>query len=160
MKEVARRAKVSTATVSRVFNSSGPVDETTRRRVLAAANELKYTPNAIGRSLSTRKTEAIGLLLPDLYGEFFLGVIRGSDQAAQRKKYHLVVSSSHNHRQEIEAALRMMRGRVDGLIIMSPHIDASTLISNLPRSLPFILLNCYTDDAPIDAINIDNYGGA
>lgn len=160
IKEVAKRAKVSTATVSRVLNSSGAVEETTRRRVLAVAFELKYTPNAIGRSLSTRKTEAIGLLLPDLYGEFFSEVIRGSDQAAQRQKYHLVVSSSHNHREEIEAALRMMRGRVDGLIVMSPDIDAAALMSNLPRSLPFVLLNCYTDDAPIDSINIDNYDGA
>ncbi len=160
MKEVARKANVSTATVSRVLNASGPVDEETRQRVLAIATELRYTPNAIGRSLSTRKTEAIGLLLPDLYGEFFSEVIRGSDQATQQRHYHLLVSSSHNHRDEIEAALRTMRGRVDGLILMSPHIDADTLKNNLPRSLPVVLLNCDVHDTWFDSITIDNFSGA
>jgi LacI family transcriptional regulator len=160
IREVARKAKVSTATVSRVFNASAPVDDATRRRVLAVASDLKYTPNAIGRSLSIRKTEAIGLLLPDLYGEFFSEVIRGSDQATQRMKYHLFVSSSHNHREEIETALRMMRGRVDGLIVMSPHLGAETLMTNIPRGLPVVLLNCSTHDPSIDSINIDNFDGA
>jgi LacI family transcriptional regulator len=106
-----------------------------------------------------RRTDSIGLLLPDLFGEFFSEVIRGCDQTAQKNSFHLLVSSSHNNRQEIEAALRMMRGRVDGLIIMSPHIDASTLNENLPRTLPVVLLNCHVDGNAFDSINIDNRGG-
>src|SRR5437867_4141519 len=119
IREVAKRARVSTATVSRVLNNSGPVDENTRREVQEAARELRYVPNAVGRSLSTRRTDAIGLLLPDLYGEFFSEVIRGADQTAQQHRLHIVVSSSHNHPEEINGALQMMRGRVDGIIIMS-----------------------------------------
>jgi LacI family transcriptional regulator len=160
IKEVARKAGVSTATVSRVFNDVAQVDEKTRRRVQAVARKLHYTPNAVGRSLSTRRTDAIGLLLPDIHGEFFSEVIRGADQTAQQNRYHLLVSSSHNHRDEIEAALKVMSGRVDGLIIMSPQIDAQTLKTNLPANLPVVLLNCFVDGVSFDSLNIDNCGGA
>ncbi|MDZ7288527.1 MAG: LacI family transcriptional regulator [candidate division KSB1 bacterium] len=159
IKEVAQKAGVSTATVSRVLNNVGPVDDDTRRRVREAARELHYIPNAVGRSLSTKRTDAIGLLLPDLHGEFFSEVIRGADETAQQNRFHLLVSSSHSNREEIEAALQVMRGRVDGLIIMSPHIDAHTLKVNLPKSLPVVLLNCYIEDDAFDSLNIDNYGG-
>jgi len=160
IKDVAREAGVSIATVSRVLNDVGPVDGETRRHVRQIARQLKYVPNALGRSLSTKRTDAIGLLLPDLFGEFFSEVLRGSDQTVQRSHYHLVVSSSHNNKEEIHAALAMMRGRVDGLVIMSPHIDAHSLNENLPKSLPVVLLNCYIDDDSFDSLNVDNFGGA
>jgi LacI family transcriptional regulator len=102
----------------------------------------------------------IGVLLPDLYGEFFPEVIRGIDTEAQRHGYHLLVSSSHNHATEIRAALRAMRGRVDGLIIMSPDIDARTLESNLPSHLPVVLVNCRVKGGSYDSIHVDNFGGA
>ena len=142
IKEVARKAGVSIATVSRVLNDVGSVDERTRTHVRIVAQELHYIPNALGRSLSRRRTDGIGLLLPDLFGEFFSEVIRGADQTAQQHHYHLVVSSSHASSTEIAAALRMMRGRVDGLIVMSPNIEAYLLRANLPYSLPVVLLNC------------------
>jgi LacI family transcriptional regulator len=107
-----------------------------------------------------RRTDAIGLLLPDLFGEFFSEVIRGCDETAQLQHFHLMVSSSHSNRAEIESALRMMRGRVDALVIMSPHIDARGLNENLPRSLPVVLLNCHVDAEGIDSLNVDNRGGA
>lgn len=160
IKDVAREAGVSTATVSRVFNNVGPVGEETRKRVRRVARHLRYAPSAMGRSLSTQRTDALGLLLPDLFGEFFSEVLRGSDQTAQRSHYHLVVSSSHNNKDEISAALAMTRGRVDGLIVMSPHIDAETLNENLPHTLPVVLLNCYAETNGFDALNVDNYGGA
>ena len=160
IRDVARESGVSIATVSRVFNNADAVDENTRRHVRQVARQLKYVPSALGRGLSTKRTDAIGLLLPDLFGEFFSEVLRGSDQTAQQSHYHLVVSSSHNNKEEIRAALYMMRGRVDGLVIMSPHIDAHTLKENLPASLPVVLLNCYVDDDSFDSISIDNFGGA
>ncbi len=160
IKDVAREAGVSIATVSRVFNNIGPVHENTRQLVCRAANKLKYVPNPLGRSLSTKRTDAIGLLLPDLFGEFFSEVLRGSDQTAQRAHYHLLVSSSHNNKEEIRAALTMMRGRVDGLVIMSPDIDAETLTETLPRTLPVVLLNCNVESGGFDSMNVDNFGGA
>lgn len=160
IKEVAREAGVSVATVSRVLNSKGPVRDETRQRILEAATRLGYSPNAAARSLSTRKTGTIGVLLPDLYGEFFSEVIRGLDLAARRSGYHILVSSSHSDRSEVEAVLRTLRGRVDGLIVMSPEADARALQSNLPARLPIVLLNARVEGSAFDSINLDNYGGA
>jgi LacI family transcriptional regulator len=160
IRDVAQRAGVSVATVSRVFNSSGPVREETRRRIREVADELRYVPDAAARSLTMRRTGAIGVILPDLHGEFFSEVIRGIDQTARQQDHHLLVSSSHDDRREIEAAVQAMRGRVDGLILMSPDLDALALAANLPESLPVVLLNCAVEGTAFDALNVDNYGGA
>jgi LacI family transcriptional regulator len=160
IRDVAREAGVSVATVSRVLNNSGPVRSETRVRITQVASRLNYTPNSAARSLSTRQTSTVGVLLPDLYGEFFSEVIRGIDQVVQAEGWHLLVSSSHNERSAIEAALRVMRGRVDGLLVMSPDLDAQALTSNLPERLPVVLLNCEVDARTWDTINIDNYAGA
>jgi LacI family transcriptional regulator len=160
IKEVAREAGVSIATVSRVFNDSGPVGEETRQRILAVARRLRYIPHGAARSLITSRTMTLGVLLPDLYGEFFSEVIRGIDQVAQQHRYHLLLSSSHNDREEIEAALRAMKGRVYGLVIMYPDLDAKALRDNLSDALPVVLLNCRIDGGVFDAITINNYGGA
>jgi LacI family transcriptional regulator len=160
IRDVARAAGVSVATVSRVFNDSGPVAERTRRGIQEVARRLQSTPNLAARSLSTRRTSAVGVLLPDLYGEFFSEVIRGIDQRVQRDGYHILVSSAHNEPGEVEAGLRAMRGRVDGLILMAPDVDASTLVRNLPEHLPVVLLNARLEDPAFDSIRIDNYGGA
>jgi len=160
IKEVAEKAGVSIATVSRVLNESTLVQDETREIVKRVARDLRYSPNIAARNLSRSRTETIGILLPDLYGEFFSEVIRGMDITARQNKYHLIISSSHNSKAEIEAALRTMSGRVDGLIIMSPYIDTSALYANLPGALPVVLLNCHVDGNNVDAMNIDNYKGA
>lgn len=158
--DVAKKAGVSIATVSRVLNDSDKVKIDTRDKILTVIKEMKYAPNPAARGLIMKKTEAVGLLLPDLHGEFFSEVIRGADEAIQQHGYHLVVSSSHNDPKEIEAAIRFMRGRVDGIVLMSPQVNAEILIENLPKSLPIVLLNCRTDNNNFDTIVIDGFGGA
>jgi LacI family transcriptional regulator len=128
IKDVAREAGVSVATVSRVHNRRDVVNEDTRRRVAEVAARLGYSPHGAARSLITSETNTIGVLLPDLYGEFFSEVIRGIDQTAQRHGYHLLISSSHDEEREIDAALRSMRGRVDGLIVMAPRLGAVFIV--------------------------------
>ena len=160
IRDVAREAGVSVATVSRVLNDSGPVSELTRHRIREIATRLRYVPDSAARSLITRRSTTVGVLLPDLHGEFFSEVIRGIDQTAQRNGYHLLVSGSHNDKGEIEAALRAMRGRVDGLIVMSPDIDSAALVANLPAGSPVVLLNCFVDGDAFDSLTIDNFGGA
>jgi LacI family transcriptional regulator len=153
-------AEVSVATVSRVLNDSGPVSDATRRRIERVASRLRYAPNGAARSLITRRTHTIGVLLPDLYGEFFSEVIRGIDLVAQRSGYHMLVSSSHSEQPALEAALGAMRGRVDGLIVMSPDLDQRTLRSSLAACPAVVLLNCAARTTDFDAIKIDNVGGA
>ncbi len=160
IKDVARAAGVSIATVSRVYNGSQLVREDTRSRVLEVAGRLGYTPHGAARSLITSRTSTLGVLLPDLYGEFFSEVIRGIDQTAQRHGYHLLVSSSHDEHPAVESALRSMRGRVDGLIVMWPEMDAQTAMRNLPAGFPVVLLNSPVLPDGFDVITIANYEGA
>jgi LacI family transcriptional regulator len=158
IKEVAAQAGVSVATISRVLNGKGPVRETTSRRVMETCQALHFTPHGIARSLSLRRTHTVGLLLPDLHGEFFSEVIRGIDAEARRTGYHLLVSGFHSDRQEMVAVFRAVRGRVDGLIVMSPDREAEMLSSHLPGGFPLVLLNSMAGASR--AITVDNYGGA
>lgn len=161
IRDVARRAGVSVATVSRVLNSSGPVRDSTRERVEEAIVALEYTPHGGARGLIMRRTTNLGVILPDLYGEFFSQVIRGMDQVARRSGYHLLVSSSHANRDEVEAALGAMRGRVDGLILMSPDIIMDDLTRALSAGLPVVLVNsAVQSNGRFDTVNVDNRGGA
>lgn len=160
IKEVAREAGVSVATVSRVMNDSGPVNVDTRQRILDVARDLRYVPNSAARSLIMARTHTLGILLPDLHGEFFSEVMRGIDHTASHKDYHILVSCSHNNRSDVEAALRAMRGRVDGMIVMSPDLGASALRDNLPDNLPVVLLNCRANGSTYSSVNIDNRSGS
>src|SRR3546814_13311487 len=80
------------------------------------------------RSLSSRRTHTIGVVLPDLYGEFFSELIRGIDQVARERGLHLLVSSYHGNQAEQGAALRAMRGRVAGLLVMSPFVGEAGIV--------------------------------
>lgn len=161
IKDVAREAKVSVATVSRALNGHDNVAETVRQHVVATADRLRYQPHAAARSLSSRRTQTIGVVLPDLHGEFFSELIRGIDHVARSRRHHLLVSSYHGHPEEQGEALRAMRGRVDGLLVLSPYADRpGFLTDNLPSSLPVVLINTQLGDVPYPTLNIDNYGGA
>lgn len=160
IKDVAREAKVSVASVSRALNGGGGVTAETSQRIHEAARRLHYVPHAAARMLITRRTNTVGALLPDLHGEFFSELIRGIDLAARARGLHLLVSSSHDGAEDAAAALRAMQGRVDGLLILSNHVDAAFLRSNLPAGLPAVLLNSAVKNPAYAVLNIDNYGGA
>ncbi len=159
IKDVAREAGVSVATVSRVFNDSALVSEDTQRVVREVAQRLNYWPNAVARSLITHRTHTLGVLLPDLHGEFFSGVIRGIDRAARAEGFHLLVSSSHADTEDLISALRTMRGRIDGLIVMAPDVDAPQAIRASAGHMPIVLLDA-ADDSSYDGISISNFDGA
>jgi LacI family transcriptional regulator len=156
--DVAARAGVSVATVSRVLNGKRLVREETSRQVLAVAKSLRYVPNVAARSLSIRSSQTIGILLPDVHGEFFSEVIRGIDVAARNSGYHILVSGWHSDLGEMMDMVDAMRGRVDGLVVMAPDVNVQALSDQLAADLALVLLNSTNSDH--DAITIDNYGGA
>lgn len=160
IKDVAREAKVSVATVSRALNGGARVTPDTRTRIERAAARLRYVPLGAARSLVTRRTQAVGALLPDLFGEFFSELIRGIDLAARAHGLHLLVSSSHGDADEAAAALRAMQGRVDGLLIMSPHAEPGFLRKHLSDALPAVLLDSALRERRCARVNNDDYGGA
>jgi LacI family transcriptional regulator len=156
--DVAARAGVSVATVSRVLNGKELVREETSRQVLEVAKSLRYVPNVAARTLSIRRSQTIGIVLPEVHGEFFSEVIRGIDLAARAAGYHILVSGSHSDAREMIDVLDAMRGRVDGLVVMAPDVALAPLRDQLAHKLPMVLLN--SDDERHAAITIDNYGGA
>ncbi|HEY0506293.1 MAG TPA: LacI family DNA-binding transcriptional regulator [Lysobacter sp.] len=161
IKDVARVAQVSVATVSRALNGHGNVAEEVRNRVFAAAQELRYTPHAAARSLSSRRTQTLGVVLPDLHGEFFSELMRGIDQVARAQHLHLLVSSYHGNPEEQGAALRAMRGRVDGLLVLSPFVAVPTQLGeHLEPSLPAVLINSQAGLNGYAVLGVDNHGGA
>lgn len=160
IRDVARVAGVSIATVSRVYNGSTRVSDETRKKVRTVAAKMDYWPNGAARSLTTSRTHSLGVLLPDLYGEFFSEVIRGIDQAARREKYQILVSSSHADDEALIAAARSMHGRIDGLIAMAPDAASTAAIKQIAKSFPVVLLNPRVEVEGCGAISIANYDGS
>lgn len=151
---------MSVATVSRALNDGAQVTVATRQRVRAAADLLGYVPHGGARSLITRRTGTLGVLLPDLYGEFFSELIRGIDQTAQKHGYHMVLASSHSDAREIEAAVSRMRGRVDGFVVMSPDVAALPALAQLARSFPAVVLGAGSEIGAFATLSVANYDGA
>ena len=154
IRDVAQHAQVSVASVSRVLTGAGAVTDETRQRVLQAIDALHYVPHSGARSLSTRRNDAIGVILPDLYGEFFSELIRGMDLAARERGLHLIVSSSHDDADEARSAMQAMHGRVDGLIILSPHLED---VAPAGKGPPVLTMHGGSHGP---SIMVDNRGGA
>ena len=160
IRDVARRAQVSVASVSRVLNRLDNVSDETRARVTAAVDALGYVPHAGARSLSLAKTGAIGVVLPNLHGEFFSEIVRGMDRLATERGYLLLLSNMHAQGGEAEAVLKAMHGRVDGLIVMAPHLEDVEFATALPRGTPAVLVNTRAEILGRPAIHLDNAAGA
>jgi LacI family transcriptional regulator len=160
IRDVARAAGVSIATVSRVFNDNTCVSGESCRRVRAAAKQLDYWPHSGARSLTLARSQAFGVLLPDLFGEFFSEVIRGLDQAARDHKLQILVSSSHADTEELVTAARALAGRIDGLIAMVPDKGTAAGIQQIARRFPVVLLNPRFLVPGCASVSIANYAGA
>ncbi len=161
IRDVARKANVSVATVSRVYNSPETVREETAEKVFQAARSLNYNPRLAARALALKKTNIIGVILPDLDGEFFHEIIRSIDQVAWQHGYHIMISASHSQRNEVDSFLRLMsQGWVDGVIMMVPVLGriSSPLLSSI--DIPIVLLNLPDSGEKYIQINVDNFRGA
>jgi LacI family transcriptional regulator len=156
IRDVASKAGVSVASVSRAYNSLDNVREETKARIMAAAAELGYVPHAGARSLSIARTQAIGVILPDLHGEFFSECVRGMDREANRRGYLVLLSNMHDGRSRLDEVLRTMRGRVDGLLIMAPHVQIDALDQALTHGPPVVLINSGAVEGRLPSIEVDS----
>ncbi|MEU4667742.1 LacI family DNA-binding transcriptional regulator [Amycolatopsis sp. NPDC023774] len=156
IRDVARRAEVSVATVSRALGSPDRVSEATRDRVLAVVRELGYRPSPAARSLITGKTGAIALVVPDLGNPFFTGLLK-SVQARARETGHAVLVGDSDEDPAIEQELvRTLAKQADGVLLCSPGIDDAT-ITELDGLTSLALLNRRV--AGIGATVMDSAGG-
>lgn len=161
IKDIAKRAGVSIATVSRALNDDEKVTEDTKKIVLSIAKELKYKPNLLARSFVTKKSNIIGLIMPDIFGEFFMELIRGVDEVCFNKGYYTMVTSSHSKRSTVEAIIDFMgKGIVGGIILMTPSINDEIKKTLKNNQLPIIIINSKSELEQYDSISLDNYKGA
>ncbi|ALC11695.1 hypothetical protein LH20_06990 [Sphingopyxis sp. 113P3] len=160
LRDVAREAGVSVATASRAINGLGNVTAPTRAAVMAAVKKLNFVPHSGARSLTRRKTDTVGVILPDLFGEFFSEIIRGIDLVAHEAGMHLLLGNMHGSAHETATAVASMRGRVDGLLVMPPELKPETLAENLDPALPTVLLNYDAAALDLPYVAVDNYRGA
>jgi LacI family transcriptional regulator len=159
--EVAKLARVSISTVSRVINRRDVVNAATRARVEVAIKKLGYQPNAFARGLMLRKSEILGLVLPDLHGEFYSEIIRGASTRARELGYNLVVSSSRDG-DESHSLLHAIRQRslLDGVAVMVSELTDRVQEMLIGFRLPFVVLDRELDGTPHDSVLIDQRHGA
>jgi LacI family transcriptional regulator len=122
LKDIARRLDVSISTVSAALQNREDISQTTRQRVLAVAEELGYQPDSIARSLVTRRSNVLGVVVPDLSRSFFSELMKGVDSVSSEEGYSLLVCNTGESAEKEDRILRMLKSRrVDGLLIASAH---------------------------------------
>lgn len=159
--DVAKRANVSPVTVSRVLNGAPNVNEATRARVNLAIAELGYVPNTAARSLRSRRTRSIALILPDITNPFWPTVARGVEDAAQRSGYTVLLCNSDENAEKQARYLEVVISQqVDGVLIAPADSDAANLAPLRERSVPTVVIDRRVDGWDVDSVRGDSVGGA
>jgi len=161
--DVAKLAKVSTATVSYVLNDGPrPVAKATRARVQAAIKRLKYHPHAIARSLSKGKTQTIGFLAPSLVAAFQAHLVDAVEEDLARRGYDLLLASSHeDSAHEIHVLNTLASRSIDGLLLVPTSSGSGAKIRELiARGLPVVFVDRYVPGVAADRVATDNLEAA
>lgn len=161
IRDVARRAGVSIATVSHVFNGTRSVSEEVRNRVTQAAADLQYYPNHLARSLTTKRTGTVGMVVSDMSNPFFAEIIRGFEATLRPQQYNLIVCNTEDDRSREEEALRLLMGkRVDGIAAAVTSEKWATLQAAQNRAFPLVFLDLKVEGVQGPLVCGDNDLGA
>lgn len=163
--DIAKGAKVSHATVSRVLNSSGYVKDETRKRVLEVIKDLNYTPSAIARSLSTSKTSTIGVIIPDINNLFFGEIVKGITEIADLHNLNIILCDTDEDKdKELRAINVLKEQRIQGLIITPTFYKEANNCENLNTlknlGIPIILIDGHVEYLDFSGVFIDHVKGA
>lgn len=154
--DVAREARVSMATVSRVVNGNQNVKPETRDKVNAVIKKLNYRPNAVARGLASKKTTTVGVIIPDISNVYYSQLARGLEDIATMYKYHSIISNSDNDLEKAKEIFNnLLSKQVDGIIFLGGTLDAEleSLIEN--SSVPVVVSGTSDDDNTVASVNID-----
>lgn len=139
--DVARLAGVSISTVSRVLNDTAPVSDDVDKRVRQAVELLSYTPHAAARNLAVRRTNTVGLLLPELSSGFFAPMLRGIESAIRESEYHLLVHASlRSGGSDPWRRHPIGEHNADGMLLFVNSTDDEEILRNYQRDFPMVLL--------------------
>ncbi|SDO04912.1 LacI family DNA-binding transcriptional regulator [Alkalicoccus daliensis] len=160
-KDVAKKAGVSQATVSRVINKYPHIRDTTKEKVLNAINELGFTVDQVARSLNTRKTSTIGLLVGDISNSFFAETSKEIISIARSLGYDVMLSNTDHQSDNLKTSLATLIGkRVDGIIVGSVERFDEQIQTLHDSKFPVILYNTRLASGNCNAVVIDNFKGA
>jgi DNA-binding LacI/PurR family transcriptional regulator len=160
IRDVAKRAGVSTATVSRVLAGIGNPKTETADAVLAAVDALDYRPSAVARSLRMRRTNTFGLIVTDIQNPFFPELVQAADDAARRVGYSILLgSAAFDEHRAVHYLDLMADRRVDGMIIASSQVSEESWRWLAASPVPVVVVNAEPANVPINVISSDNIGG-
>lgn len=165
LKKIAKRAGVSIATASRVLNdrpSQIRISEETKKKVLKIATELDYHPNIFARSLRTRKTGIVGVIVSDITDPYFSGIIDGVEKVLNENGYYFLLSSAQNSPQKEEIYLTWLhKSHVDGLLILGgTQRFTNNEVKQLVRSgIPIVIVGRRSPHPNISSVTVDNFTG-
>jgi len=159
--EVSKLAGVSLATVSRVLNNSGKVTPKTREKVQAAIAELGYIPNSMAQSLASRRSNSIGILIPELHGPFFGVMLSSIEQELRDAGKRVIITAGHSDESKEKDCIDFLLGSsCDALILHVYSVPHDYLIELNKGPVPIILLNSHVPEMSENCIYLDNeYGG-
>jgi LacI family transcriptional regulator len=161
IRDVARRADVSIATVSHVFNGTRTVSEEVRSRVTRAAADLHYYPNFLARSLTTKRTGTVGMVVSDISNPFFAELIRGFEATLRPHQYSVMVCNTEDNPLREEEYLRLLMGRrVDGIAAAVTSDTWAALQLAEARAFPLVFLDLKVEGVTGPLICVDNELGA
>ena len=162
LKDVARQAGVHPATASRALNPETRllVSEGTAGRVLAAAAELGYHPNAVARSLRTRRSHTVGVLIPDLNNPLFPPMVRGLEDRLDADGYVALIGNTDGDDERERRVFEQMRARhVDGYVLATAHLRNPMLDEAVRAGVPVVLMNRIAEDYSFPSVTVDNERG-
>jgi DNA-binding LacI/PurR family transcriptional regulator len=160
LQEVARRARVSTATVSRVLNNGASVKSSTRTRVLRVIEELKYSPNINAQSLAGGRSRSIGVIVSNIENPFFLDVYKTVEAGAHAAGYELVMANTGYSAERLVTSIRLMLGRrLAGLAAIVSEMDATLIQELSSQRIPVVFYDVGTPRKNITNIRVDYRSG-
>ncbi len=158
IRDVARRAGVSIATVSRAMRDPSIVSDQTLRRVRTAADELDYTPSQLGRQLAERRHGANGIVFPDLSGPYYAEVVLGYEAVASELGRAVLIMATHGRPTAGEMITRLA-GRCDGLVVLGHTVSDEVLVGLAERGVPLVTI-ARPAVTGVDSISAENHGTA
>jgi LacI family transcriptional regulator len=162
LKDVARLAGVHPATASRALSPETRllVSEETARRVQAAAEQLGYRPNAVARSLRTRRSHTVGVLIPDLNNPLFPPIVRGIEDRLDASGYVALIGNTDSDIKRERKVFEQMRARhVDGFVFATARLHNPLLAEAAEAGVPVVLVNRVAEDQALPAVTVDNERG-
>ncbi|GKU83513.1 LacI family DNA-binding transcriptional regulator [Niallia sp. NCCP-28] len=161
IKDIAKIANVSTATVSRVLNNAGGYNETTRKKIMDIANKLGYRRNEMARSLVQNSSNIIGVIMPNAATIFYADIVNGIESMAHTNGYSVILSHSGVNGNRFNECMDIMAARkVDGLVIVTVELNTEQVKLAESLNIPFILLSTDTPDNEAPYIKVNDFDAA